>query len=56
MEPPYKKRKVNDENSIPCPPAPRKDCEQLFNGYVWVIINKDCYTILPKKSFGKENN
>ena len=56
MDFPYKKRKLNNENSIPVPPAPRKDYEQFFNGSVWVMVYKGCYTVLPKKSFGKEKN
>jgi hypothetical protein len=49
----YNLMEIDQENYIPCPPAPRKGYEQFFNGVVWVSINKDYYTLLPKKSFGK---
>ena len=44
-----------DQENIPCPPAPRKDCDIFYNGKNWVIVHKHCYNLVKKNLFGNTN-
>jgi hypothetical protein len=50
-----KSGKMDQENQIPCPPAPKKDIELFYNGFVWVQIDKHCYNFVKKNLFGNTN-